>query len=597
MSNIVNKSAKEINLNNDLQTFTEQLKLKVHQFGDFQFEDDIWYCKKKHKDSTEKAAYTINFISIPEEFKTHLKYFALMLNNKVPIIKEKVRRVHYFLEFFRAEFPNHNLSKVNRNIIDYYEQYLSSNTNLSENTKSRRYGVLKDFFSKMSAFPEFPSNLSLKSKNPFKVQSTVNPDKYIPTEVIKQFDLIMKDEMHNIPNSLRLAYWLQRSFPNRITEVTSIPYDCLKSLYSMYSIQIPTYKQNGGFIKEEIKTIPILNSGHGKYIVDLIKKVQFETKELLQKYKVEDKNTNYLLLSLRYKLYMKNGKLDAYIPGEIYNRLMQIKENNPNYTEKELFEISQQEQLEIKYYTLKRRIKFGIEESYLRLESFNASRFNNTLNRIAELFKIKDADGQLYKISSHQFRHNASTDRLYIGGYTVDQLMAIRNDKGVTMPMQYIHQHKEMHKQMWLDATGLKSPAEAPVEFKGRIFNLEDSKTLGRLSKDPKMYLTWEANSKKGVGLCSMISNCKPDGTSVHFECYECNWFVPKAQYYEDYKAELSYWGNIANESNKNPNRAATYENAIRNINCLERIIKICENGIEKYKQDIQQRIISEGME
>lgn len=52
------------------------------------------------------------------------------------------------------------------------------------------------------------------------------------------------------------------------------------------------------------------------------------------------------------------------------------------------------------------------------------------------------------------------------------------------------------------------------------------------------MYLTWEANSQKGVGICSMIQGCKPSGTSVHFGCYECNWFIPKAEYYEDYKSE-----------------------------------------------------------
>jgi len=39
------------------------------------------------------------------------------------------------------------------------------------------------------------------------------------------------------------------------------------------------------------------------------------------------------------------------------------------------------------------------------------------------------------------------------------------------------------------------------------------------------------------------------------------------------------------------PKRSATYENSIRNVNCLERIVQICENGIEKYKENIKQKI------
>jgi hypothetical protein len=145
-----------------------------------------------------------------------------------------------------------------------------------------------------------------------------------------------------------------------------------------------------------------------------------------------------------------------------------------------------------------------------------------------------------------------------------------------------------------MESTGLKSPNEAPVEFKGRIINLDDKKIIDAFSRDPRMYLTWETNSKKGVGLCSMISGCKPKGTAIHFECYECDWFVPKAEYYEDYQKELIYWENLIKSTAGQPKRAATYENSIRNVNCLERIVKICENGIEKYKKEIEQKLVQE---
>lgn len=591
LNNIKNKLSETPVINTGLETFKQQLKLKVHQYGDFQFEDDSWYYSKKHRTTAEKAAYTINFSTIPQEFKVLIKYFALMLDYGVPVIKGKISRINLFLEFFRNEFPSMPLSKINRKIIDYYEKYLREKDDLSDNIRNRRYGVLQDFFSKMSAFPEFPNKVSIKSKNPFQVESKTDPNKYIPTEVVKQFDEIMKNENHEIPDAFRLAYWLQRSFPNRITEVTSIPFNCLKPLYNMYVINIPTPKQSGGYITAEIKTIPVLNSGHGKFIVELIKKVQKQTKELLKKYSVDDKDKNFLLLSLRFNLTSNNGKIVSYSSGETYHKLLEFRKKYPNDTNKQLSAKLNLAGYSIPKYTVRDRLRMGISEEYITLEPYTSPRFNNTLNRIAELCNVTDSNGKIYKISSHQFRHNATTDRLYIGGYTMDQVMAIRNDKGTTMPMHYVHQQKEMHKQMWMESTGLKSPTEAPVEFKGRIFNLDDPKVIERLSKDPRMYLTWEANSKKGVGLCSMISSCKPDGTSIHFECYECNWFVPKAQYYEDYKIELSYWQDIMNNTAGQPKRAATFENATRNVNCLERIIQICENGIERHTEEIRQKV------
>ncbi|WP_227937010.1 hypothetical protein [Alkalihalobacillus deserti] len=66
----------------------------------------------------------------------------------------------------------------------------------------------------------------------------------------------------------------------------------------------------------------------------------------------------------------------------------------------------------------------------------------------------------------------------------------------------------------------------------------------------------------------------------MHFECYSCNWFVPKAEYYEDYKIELEYWTKVMEREEGNPSRAAHFENVVRNVNCLERIVKICHNGL-----------------
>ncbi len=592
-----NNPSELVPINSDIETFKQQLRLKVHQYGDFKFEDDEWYYKNSHRTSAEKAAFTINFGGYSQEFKEWLKYFALMERSDVGTVKSKIFRVNCFLEFFRDNFHNFKLLHINRKIINEYEEFLRGDISLSANVRYRRYGALKNFFKIMSRFPEFPESAPTKNKSPFSGKdagrSNKDSEKYIPTKIVKQFDKIMKNENHEIPDSFRLAYWLQRSFPNRITEVTSIPINCLKPLYSMYVINVPTTKQNGGFITEEIKTIPVLNSGHGKYIVDLIKKVQKRTADLLELYPVNEKDKSFLMLETTFKFEIEKGKIFSYNYAEVHRKMREFRNMFPADTPEQLVAKMNQAGYPIECHTVRNRLTLQLSHRHSVLTPFSSTRFNNALNRIAKLCKITDEEGNIFSISSHQFRHNATTDRLYIGGFTMDQAMALRNDKGTTMINEYNHQQKEMHKEMWMEASGLKSPTDAPVEFKARIFNLDDTKVIERLSKNPSTYLTWETNGKKGVGFCSMISGCKPDGTSVHFECYECNWFVPKAEYHEDYKKELEYWNGIMRDSARQPKRAATYENAIRNVNCLERIVQICENGIEKYKKEIEKKVVS----
>ncbi|OXS72078.1 hypothetical protein [Priestia filamentosa] len=593
MSNIKTKTLEPITTFSDIETFKAQLRLKTHQYGSFSFEDDEWYFEKLHNTSSGKAAYTIFFSKYPIEYRTNLKYFTLMLNDSVSVRKSKVSRTRYFLDFFKEHFSSTSFKNTNRKILNYYEEYLRQQSDISDNEKSRRYAALIDFFPKMSNFSGFPKENPTKNKNPFHMVNKKHPEKYIPTEVVKQFDKIMKDERHNIPTSLRLAYWLQRSFPNRITEVTSIPVDCLKSLYNMYIINIPSTKQNGGYIQEEIKTIPVINSGHGKYIVELIKRAQAQTKMNLEAYPIEDKDKNFLLLETIFDFKIEHGKLTFTSSAYIHKKILEYRAKYPSLSQNELSKKLIEDEIPAKVCRVHIALSRGLTKQYSHLRPFDSQRFNSSLNKIAALCNVKDENGKIYKISSHQFRHNATTDRLYIGGYTMDQALAVRHDKSTSMPMQYVHQQREMHKKMWLETNSLKPPTESPVEFKGRIMNLSDKKTLSRLSGDPKMYLTWEANSKKGVGLCSMISGCKPDGTSIHFECYECNWFVPKAEYLEDYKKEMHYWEKLMNTTAGHPKRAATFENATRNVNCLERIIRICENGIDKYKAELEEKVKS----
>lgn len=587
----------------NIELLKEQLKLKTNQYGDFEFSNDIWYCNKLHKDSRAQSSFTIKFDYVEEKYKEILKYFALIVGGAISNINKKVKVVQFFIDFLDQFFPDYDLKDVNPKILNKFEFYLSENID-SINQRSEYYGKVSNFFVEMADFPGVPTLPPTKRVNPFKQERNENEEMYIPKYVVEQLDKVMRDESNGIPLELRGIYWLLRSFPNRGTEVGSVKINCIKSIYSYFVINVPTWKQNGGYIIEEIKTLPVIYSGHGKYIIDLIRRVQKKREESLRLFPIENvKDQDYLFLIPMFRKSPNPSEDELFdFPGYRYllaNEIRKDLEAQFGYVPLKKLASSINRELEnrgIKPYTqnsLINRLSKGISKKYITSRPFSTSRINRVLNIIIKVFNIRDEQGEIFHISSHQFRHNAITDRLYLGGFTIDQIRSISGHKNEKMPLTYAHKLKNEHKKMWEEATGLTPPEKAPVEFKGVIVNLEDENVLERLSRNPRAYLTWEANSKKGVGLCSSLS-CNPKGTTVHFECYECDWFVPKIEYYDDYKAEYNYWIKVMEDNASKPNRAAHFENAIRNSNCIERILNICEYGTGQYKNEIAKKLLLE---
>lgn len=390
---------------------------------------------------------------------------------------------------------------------------------------------------KLSDFNEMPNILPTKDINPFRQERKKQNNKLLPEKVLHHWDRALKDENLNIPLEFRTLYWLIRSFPNRITEVLSMNRDCLKSFYSEYVIHIPTFKQNGGYERDEPKLIPVIYSGHGKYVIDLVKKLQLQTEQLANFPASPEVKKDYLFVVRHWGFVNNNGDIGIRF--------------DPRYKQK--------------------------------VTNWKGFRVNDLLKQLALILDIRDKNGELIIPTTHQFRHNAVTDRLYTVGYTTEQVRKLTGHKNESMTKFYTHQLVEKHKAIHLDISGLRNPEDSPFEFRGKILNLDD-RTTKQLSKDSRRYLTWEANGKKRVGICSDISGCNPKRTSVHFECYACDWFIPKLEYYDDYKTEYTYWQEIIGRTANDPRRAAHFENAVRNLSYLERILTICENGIEEFK-------------
>ncbi|MGQ3545614.1 tyrosine-type recombinase/integrase [Bacillus cereus] len=537
----MNKSA--ISITSKTSLYDDGLKRrlmdKIHQLGDFNFSDDAWYCKRKHKDSRDRSQYTIRFHKINKPYKNLLKYYALTKSHSIFLIQQKVYKISVFLNFLDENYPEVTIKNISRNIINAYEYSISIDDTYKQNTKSLLYSSISDFFKSLKGFPELPINAPTKTINPFK-QVRNAKDRSIPPFVIQKMDRIMKNMKMNIPLEFRTYYWLIRSFPNRGTEILSMKRNCLKSFYSEYTISVPTFKQNGGYDEPETKAIPVIYSGHGKFVVELIRNLQEQTEDLLTKYPLREGDKKDYLFIRKYFAF-RNGT-----DGNI----------------------------EVRY-----------DKRYEFIRNLSNTVMNRYLKNLAKVIGVVDENEDSYNVTSHQFRHNAVTDRMYQVGYTMEQIVKLTGHKNINMPSHYLHQLKERQKEVHLNIGELKGIENNAVSFKGRIMNL-DIQTINFLSKDLNKYLTWEANGKKGVGICGDISGCNPKGTSILFECYACEWFIPRADYYDDYKKEHEYWQAVIERIGTDTRRASQLENAIRNISYLERIIEICEKGIEQYQTD-----------
>lgn len=512
---------------------------KIPELGDFDFTDDVWYYSHKHKDSRAKFYYVVRFHKVNEPYKSLLKYYALIKNHSIFGIQQKIYYITAFIHFLNENYPGITIKNINRDIINAYEYTISIDNNYKPNIKSALYRAISDFFKSLKGFPELPNTVPTKSINPFKqVQNPQN--RTIPPAAIQKMDRIMKNMDVNIPLEFRTFYWLIRSFPNRGTEILSMKRNCLKTFYSEYTISIPTFKQNGGYHEPEMKAIPIIYSGHGKFVVELIKQLKLQTEKLLINYPLnEGDKKDYLFIGRYLTLHNdSNGNVD------------------------------------IRY-----------DKRYKFVRNLNNITMNRYLKSLAVIIGIFDENGNSCTVTSHQFRHNAITDRMYQVGYTMEQIVKLTGHKNINMPSHYLHQLKERQKEVHLNMSELNNGKNNAVSFKGRIMNL-DNQTINFLSKDLNKYLTWEANGKKGVGICGDISGCNPKGTSILFECYACEWFIPKADYYHDYKKEHEYWQAVIERIGTDTRRASQLENAIRNVSYLERIIEICEKGIEQYQKD-----------
>jgi len=324
------------------------------------------------------------------------------------------------------------------------------------------------------------------SESPFSKNLRCNY-KYIPNEIIQQLDKAFQQK--NILRHVRCAYWIMRLIPSRINEVLGMKLDCLKPYNDHYCLFIPTWKQNGGFFEPVLRVIHIEETGIAAMLLEFIREQQKFAESIQEE--LRESQRGYLF-AFQKCFQRKNGRIDY-----------------------------------CKDYMVS-----------------NHSNIKNEFARICRNNSIFDDEGNIFRFTSHQLRHNGITDRLATG-FTPEQIRFMTAQHGDAMIYQ-AYNHLELLPEVIVDKQRyvLAEPdgsAKIQVLFGGRILNMEEQ-LENRLLKNIR------AQRILG-GVCSDITGCKGD----MLFCLDCNHFIPDADQLDYFIRQAEDWKKKAKQFDEFP--------------------------------------------
>lgn len=498
----------------------DKIKQSLELFGtNLNFEDNIWICDKLKKSEVHKGDNIIYFNPVHEEYRELMKYYAIYKLTEglsAGSVNNKVRGSSKFLDFINKE--GLSIYKLNKTIENSFYEYLKNTLIWSEDYK---FGIWCDSYDLIKFIGMWekvyiPSNIFRTC--PFE-RSDNHEYKYIPDHVIIQLDDLFKREY--IPDYIKLFYWIARSIPSRVTEVLGMKLDCIKPYgKDQYVVIIPTWKQNGGHKQAQIRRVYLKYDGHGKFLIDLIKKQQEYVHSLQNK--IPEKMKGYLFVHQRFIFRWREF------------------ERSGNTT----------------YYVYKD--KFILPDR---------SKVARDLSKICKRYEVKDEFGEIYCVTSHQLRHNGITDRIYAGFSPIQVMLMTEHQSDAMIVKSYTHRNNDilLEKQRAVNKEEY-STENGPVMFRGRILNM-DEKLEARLLANKRAYRL------KGIGICSDITGCQ----SGIFECLDCDYFVPDSDKLDYFKEQVLYWEDRVELFKNNK---SLKENAEYNLELHKKIVVKIENAL-----------------
>ena len=460
------------------------------------FDDDKWVCDKKKKRLSEtNLNVTIYFSKVRREYKEMIKLFAIIRIMSNASIAVVKNDIFRISEYL--DFVNGNLD-VSYESAMRYKQYLDM-TGLSETTLHSKWGSVNKFYEIMNGYENKKYQMCF-ANNPYDSHKK-HDYKYIPDTVAQQLDRVFYYE--DVDETIRCVYWILRLVPSRISEVLNIKIDCLKPFDGHYCLFIPTWKQNGGRREPIMRCIHIENKGMGGYLISLIHKQQNMSKELQK--------------------FMPENKKDALFTYRTVNHMPDGTKNMTNQ---------------------------------YRVVSWPV--ISRKFEKICEKYSIRNELGEIYKVTTHQFRHNGITDRLE-KGFTVEQVTDITGHHGSTMLLDaYSHLNLKPETILKVQNSVISEIEKDYTAFNGQVMNCSQE-------QEDIIMKNVRAHKVRG-GICRDITGCKSD----MMNCLECQYFKPDSEQLEYYKEQLELWEQKADKFKAMPMIRA---NAERNIKLLKRVV------------------------
>lgn len=434
------------------------------------FSDDVWQADKVKPDKNVKpSSRNIYFTGISNEhLKKEAKRWALtrLVKGRDPaaISSDICMSIKHCADFIPDDCKS--FAEAPPEALASFYAYLISGERKTSLRKRLHYWHALEAFARESGFTDISSAMQrfVLERAPAYVKKE---DKYIPDEVAGQLDVIfMKD---GIPLVYRCIYWMLRLIPNRATEVLSMTVRCLKRLDAdTYTLTIPSFKQSGPYVPSDIKLIEVRYEGMGKLLVDLVAAQRDEVLAHL------GENARWLFTSRAYRLIRdpKTGERCYRTHGSAF-------------------------------------------------KPKNLGSCNHFFSRLCEYRGIVDERGEPYSPTTHQFRHNAVSDRMNSGLFRAIDLLPLT-----------AHHNTKMIEQSYTHTSVKDLRKDDPVVFRGRIINTDDPARFDRILSKPF------AKRVHRIGLCSDAGGCSADRS----RCLRCSYLVPDAGDLDYYQNELDDW-------------------------------------------------------
>lgn len=168
------------------------------------------------------------------------------------------------------------------------------------------------------------------------------------------------------------------------------------------------------------------------------------------------------------------------------------------------------------------------------------------LKNLCEIYQIKDVNGDIYSVTSHQFRHNGVTDRI-LAGFTLPQIAEMTAHHGTAM-LYGSYFHGNLFAEELMEPLTYEGEENHPfVLFRGRILNM-DPINEARLLKNLRSLRI------KG-GICVDVTHC----ASGMWDCISCKQFVPEQEQLPYFQEQVEMWKKKAVLFKDNQQLSANY--------------------------------------